>query len=549
MNFWLRRKMAAIQPLDPRLSLETSVSRTAGPIGAKGGRVFAKNALIKLRHLRRKNRRTSAAKSLMPTIDKEVAPANSSARPQRSLGMMVASSLVSACCGVVLTFYIPRLLSLDDFGAWRMFLLYAGYAGLLHLGLVDGALLLWSGDKPTATHTLPLLYRALRFVAVEHLCLICLAGVAFLWSGRPEIHLLLMAVAVYALLFNLIGVLQVYLQAGFRFMPVALGMSAPGVLFVISAGVFSLTHVSVERLLAGYLAGWAIGVVALFWTARGEPSNHLPAADSQSPSSWQFGMRCIATGWPIVLANTGFGLMQSADRVTINLTRPLHDFAIYSFSQSTIYVPITVLAAVSRVAFSWFARAHADDRAAIYRSSTRMLSLVWMLLLASYFVVEAVVRDFLPRYVPGLPAGRILLISVLFLSLIQIVQGNTFSLEGRQRQFFLGSIAATVLAFATAWYGSERIGTLTAVAWSQVVTAGLWWLGNEWVLRRHRMLGGRDMLVVLTTFSIAASALYLGSLGKMSWVLRPEIYYGCITVPAILLYRPELHNLWVRARP
>ena len=47
-----------------------------------------------------------------------------------------------------------------------------------------------------------------------------------------------------------------------------------------------------------------------------------------------------------------------------------------------------------------------------------------------------------PKYTPGLPAGKILLLSVLFLSLIQIVQFNTYNLEGRQRQFFFGSLIA-----------------------------------------------------------------------------------------------------------
>ena len=199
-------------------------------------------------------------------------------------------------------------------------------------------------------------------------------------------------------------------------------------------------------------------------------------------------MTYIAAGWPIVLANTGFGLMQSADRVTVNLTRSIHDFAIYSLSQSTIYVPITILAAVSRVAFSWFARALASDRGSLYRSSTRLLALFWMSLLPYYFLVEYVVSRFLPRYTPGLPAGRILLLSVLFLSLIQIVQFNTYNLEGRQRQFFFGSLIAVAVAFATAWFGSLKIGTLTAVAWSQVLTAALWWLGNEWFLRDRKLL-------------------------------------------------------------
>jgi len=461
---------------------------------------------------------------------------------------MVVASLINACCGVILTFGIPRFLSVEDFGAWRTFLLYAGYAGLLHLGVVDGALIVWSKSNHSRSPSRHLLGGALRFVAFEHFLFIVLAAASFLFHARPPLPVLLTALAIYALLFNLVALLQVYLQTGFRFSAVAFGMSAPVVLFVVSFGILAFAHhVSVRRLLLAYLTTFAVTLVSLLWVAhRTHRDPDLP--QEAQASAWRLGLTYIATGWPIVLANTGFGLMQSADRVTVNLTRPIHDFAVYSLSQSTIYVPITILAAVSRVAFSWFARALASDRVALYRSSTRLLTLLWMLLLPYWFVVEFAIRRFLPRYVPGLPAGRILLLSVLFLSLIQIVQFNTFSLEGRQRQFFAGSLIAVAVAFATAWFGSERIGTLTAVAWSQVLTAALWWLGNEWFLRNWKLLPRRDILTVLATFLLSTAGLYLGSRGHTPFALRPAIYYGLTAITTLFLYRTEIRAAWGAAK-
>ena len=433
---------------------------------------------------------------------------------------MVTSSLVSACCGVAITFTLPKLLSVDDFGAWRTFLLYAGYAGLVHFGLIDGALLMWSrkgaGNALSLLEPRQLLGPALKFIFLEHLLLIAAASASVWMPVPPRLPVLLVALAVYALLFNAVGLLQVYLQTGLRFKGVAFGMSAPSALFVLLMGVVALTRVTVERILVAYLLGWGITLITLLIVGRQQPTGFEPAERRPTPegwirpSAWQMGMTSIAIGWPIVLANTAFGLMQSADRVTVNLTRPLHDFAIYSLSQSTIYVPITMLAAVSRVTFSWFARAIESGRGMLYRSSTRLLTLLWALLLPYYFAVESVVHRFLPKYVPGLPAGLILLLSVLFLSLVQIVQSNTFNLHGRQRQFFGGSLVAVVVAFVTAWVGSEKIGSLSAVAWSQVLTAGLWWLGNEWLLRDLKLQRTNDMIVVITTFTVATLGLYLG---------------------------------------
>jgi len=467
-----------------------------------------------------------------------------SPRPHRSIGVMVAGSLVSACCGVVLTFFVPRFLSVDDFGVWRTFLLYAGYAGLLHLGLVDGALLLWSRGAQPDPISRSALGSSLRFVAIEHAAIVAVAAGSFLMPMTMPARVLLLALSAYALLFNLTGLLQVYLQAGLRFGAVAFGLSGPSALFVLMLGGLAFWHVTVSSLLVAYLFAWMSTMAILLAAAW----RSYPTGNSQdiatSPSAWRFGLSAIAAGWPIVLANTGFGLMQSADRVTVNLTRPLHDFAIYSLSQSTIYVPIAILAAITRVAFSYFARAHKADRASLYGSSTRLLALIWMLLLPYFFVVEVVVRRFLPRYVPGLAAGRILLLSVLFLSLIQVVQLNTYSLEGRQRQFFIGSLIAVAMAFGTAWIGSIKVGTLTAVAWSQVLTAGLWWLGNEWFLRDRKLLRVRDIFAVLATFAISATALFLASIDCLRTVWRPSVYYGIIAIPICFLFLAEAREGW-----
>jgi O-antigen/teichoic acid export membrane protein len=316
------------------------------------------------------------------------------------------------------------------------------------------------------------------------------------------------------------------------------------VVFVASFGLIAMAGATAGRFLVAWIAAWAATVAALVWLTRRPLTTDAPnpVAGTSKPSGWRTGLAFIATGWPIVLANTGYGLMQSADRVTVNLTRPIHDFAIYSLSQSTIYVPIAILAAVSRVAFSYFARTHETGRAAFYRSTTRLLTLSWMLLLPYFFIVEWVVRRFLPKYIDGLPAGRILLLSVLFLSLIQIVQLNAYSLEGRQRQFFAGSVAAVALAFATAWAGSRLLGSLTAVAWSQVLTAGVWWAGNEWFLHRRSGVPWKGVAQVVVSFAIASMLLVVVENTATS-AATAALLYVAGAVPAVLVLFPDERRL------
>jgi hypothetical protein len=49
---------------------------------------------------------------------------------------------------------------------------------------------------------------------------------------------------------------------------------------------------------------------------------------------------------------------------------------IYSLSQSIIYVPITLIAAISRVAFSHFAKAEMESRPRLYSKVANLLAAV-----------------------------------------------------------------------------------------------------------------------------------------------------------------------------
>ena len=58
--------------------------------------------------------------------------------------------LLVLALNVVQVFIVPRRLSVAAFGEYRVFLLYIGYLGVLHLGLIDGAFL---RSEPTVSTT------------------------------------------------------------------------------------------------------------------------------------------------------------------------------------------------------------------------------------------------------------------------------------------------------------------------------------------------------------------------------------------------------------
>ena len=52
----------------------------------------------------------------------------------------------SALTGTLLTLALPKVLGIDDFGYWQLFIFYASYVGFFHLGLNDGVYLIHGGS-------------------------------------------------------------------------------------------------------------------------------------------------------------------------------------------------------------------------------------------------------------------------------------------------------------------------------------------------------------------------------------------------------------------
>ena len=57
------------------------------------------------------------------------------------------SNCASLASGVAISFFIPKLLSLEEFGYYKAFTLYATYLGFFSLGIIDGIVLKYGGEE------------------------------------------------------------------------------------------------------------------------------------------------------------------------------------------------------------------------------------------------------------------------------------------------------------------------------------------------------------------------------------------------------------------
>jgi O-antigen/teichoic acid export membrane protein len=417
------------------------------------------------------------------------------------------------------------MVKVEDFGYWRMFLLYTGYVGFIHLGSLEGAFLAWAG-KPLVAFSNELL-PVLKFLTVEHLAILlpgCVVAAIFL---PAHARFLVISIALYGVLLNLATAFTCALQAARWFGPAAISSAAPTALFlamVLASGLFMRADF---RILIFYYSLSCLGMLAyLWWIVH-------PSGSEQVASAWDIGKKYVLMGWPITLSSTALIMAQSADRVVLTSAVSIYDFAQYSLAASTIMAPLAIIAALARVFFPHLAGARKEQHAEIYRQVSRLIVLAWCLMLPYYFAVESFVHHFLPAYIPGLPYARVLLLGVLFFAYVQILHNSIFNLHGKQKRFLLYALAALGLGLSLTAIAARIFHSLMLVAEMQVLAIGLLWLFIWHRVRSFTDETWLDVARVMTLFAWGAASLWIARSWAENWVMASLCYWMLVAVPLV----------------
>ncbi|WP_204365356.1 MULTISPECIES: hypothetical protein [unclassified Megasphaera] len=65
----------------------------------------------------------------------------------KNIAYSFSANLVSLGISVFMIAFVPKFLSIDDYGLWQLFLFYFSYLGFLHFGWEDGIYLRYAGKR------------------------------------------------------------------------------------------------------------------------------------------------------------------------------------------------------------------------------------------------------------------------------------------------------------------------------------------------------------------------------------------------------------------
>ncbi len=429
--------------------------------------------------------------------------------------------LLVLALNVVQVFIVPRRLGVEAFGEYRVFLLYIGYLGVLHLGLVDGAFLRWVG-RP-----LSLIRRewpvVLRRLALMQLPVLIAAGLAYAFTTEQLTRVYLVAFATCAVAANLTAFASFTLQAAGDFHGAGRVTALQPALFAVAVVALPLTSLSamLSTFVATYAVSAAVGLGRLSGVTA-TASSQEPMPSGLAPLSFR---EFMISGLPVLGAGIATGLSQYADRILVSFAVPMATFALYGFASSAMALAGVARQTLSRVALTHAARREGGARAQFLDGMYDVIAACYGVALLGEPLFEFVVARVLPRYVASLAIVRALIPGALFWVATTVVVLGTLQTYGNVRRQFVVSVVAAVLAATGAaialasgaplWGVAAAASAGTAVSWLVGVLVAHRGVPDSGLSSAWRFLG---VTVVQSCALAVALAIAGGTLTRMAIV-------------------------------
>lgn len=416
----------------------------------------------------------------------------------RNIIKVITGNLTTIISGIFISFLLPKIISLSDYGYYKIFTLYFNYLGVLSLGIIDGIVLKY-GDKEyneldrEKFRSYFILYSILQIIA----SLIIMIISFFIENIDYQFVILLLAANLFPA--NITGYFQQISQITQRFDEFTMRRIIQSICnIVIVLGMFFIYKINMTMVTYKmYLLGlFIINLVLMIWYIITYKDIILGKRYTllKSISDVKY---LIKIGFPLMLSNLCSTLLLSIDRQIVSIFFSSEEYATYAFAYSMLSLITIATTAVSTVIYPVFKRAGKTLLAEQYPNlQAVLLSAVYLIILV-YFPLNYFIKIFLPNYEYSIVIFRIILPGLALSSSISVIMHNYYKVFDYSTSFFVKSIFTLIMSSLLNFTAFFLFKTREAISISSVLSLLVWYIYTEHGLKNRIHCDKKSLIYLL----------------------------------------------------
>lgn len=433
--------------------------------------------------------------------------------------MVVSSNMLAILVSLFTGFILPKQLGVTQYAYYRIYCLYIAYAGVMHLGLVNGIYLKY-GNYNKEELPIEKFRKFGRIMYLMQLAVVVILGFV-LFAVR---HTMDMNTAL-AYAFIIINIPLINIKWFYS------SINQFTKRFIIDSYVTYLQNVLMLLMVVLVVAfHWYNFIAILIFTTLINLScmlavmmqNRTIAAGASHAAVWDETKGMIRSGFFLMLSEFVAIIILGIDSIFVQNLFSLEQFGMYSFAVSIISVIYSLIGTISNLIYPYLVRVEEEKYAEYYSLMSDVLSVVAIFSLAGYFAAKFIVDTWIQAYVPSLTITAVLFGTVVFRSLIMLVCGNYFKVLKMIKEYTKNNVFAIVISFVTDLLAYLIFHDYFYIAAASLVSFVIWYLVTDFIFIRRLQIPRGGCIRRYLCISLGLGAFYL--------------LWNTAAVPAFFLY-------------
>ncbi|MDM8246388.1 hypothetical protein QUW40_07215 [Collinsella tanakaei] len=446
-----------------------------------------------------------------------------------------AAQGVSLLVSASMSLLVPKVMGVEDYGFWQLFIFYLGYSGLMLLGLNDGVYLLEGGKTRETIDKRSLSGQFCGALVLQiGMSAALLVGSSALASSN-ERAFVVSAVAVYALLNNISAFIGYIFQAlnETRLFSKSI-MIDRGVFLVLLLLSFGFRVSDYRIYITMYIVGKAVCLAyCLFhgYTLVNSRVQSIRAILSDCIHS-------IKVGFALTISNIMGSLVLGISRLLIDSGWGIVEFGYTSLALSLVSFFTVFVSQVAMVLFPALRQCNTAVQANIYRSMRNGIEIVFPAAYLLYFPIVAILSLWLPMYSTSFKLFGVLLPLCVFDAKQNICSATYLKVLREERLLLIINIATVGLSLLLSLLGMSAFHSIEMTLLGAVAAIVVRSLVSDWYLSRRMRVGQAS----LPAAEVLLTAVFIVTFDAVSPVLAALLYaasYGLY----LLYFRQDLMEL------
>lgn len=448
----------------------------------------------------------------------------------KNISLSLFAQVISLVVGFILNLVVPKFIDEYQYAYWHTFLLYVGYVGVLHFGLLDGIVLRYSQYEYVELDKRKLRSQFVFLLFINSIAWLIVFAYGIVSGGLTKVIAILVACGILTKnIFTYNSYLFQITNRIYHYASIVITQRLVYGIFVVLLILYNQQNFIWYCIadLAGDCAGIIFG---LLYNKELHFGKLLPVKEMLQETWWN-----ISSGIFLMFSNWSSMLLASGAKMVIEWKWGALVFGKTSFAFSVANLILTFVTAASVVLFPSLKRMKQEDLPTFYKKLREMMVpfLFWSLLL--YYPECWILERWLPKYAASLVYLGLLSPMVVYASIVSLLTNNYLKAYRKENILLVINIMAVLLAVFLYGISAYRIENFTVMLLAVVLVIMLRSIASElYVIKLiHIKLKKEFIIELILTCAFLISAQYFNKIAGFFFYLIFLLIYSYINYTSI----------------